>query len=77
MSPLLLEHGDPIRLKPMTKPRWVNEDVGYTDTDGDPLTVKVKDVSFKCVSRGNMWCKIYFLILLNVVTALRYKSSMG
>ena len=58
-------------------PRWVNEDVVYTDKDGNPLTVKVKDVSFKCASRGNMWCKIYFLMLLNVVTALRNKSSMG
>ena len=62
MSPLLMEYGDPIRLKTMT---------------GNPLTVEVKGVLFKCVSRGNMWCKIYFLMLLNVVTALRYKSSMG
>ena len=47
------------------------------DKDGNPLTVKVKDVLFKCVSRGNMWCKMYFLMLPTVVTALRYKSSMG
>ena len=62
MSPLLMEHGDP-KAKANDKgcknvflwPRWVNEDVGYTDKDGNPLTVKVKDVLFKCVSRGNMW----------------------
>ena len=80
MSPLLMEYGDPIRLKPMTKDEkmcFVSQDVGYTDKYGNPLTVKVKGVLFKCVSLGNMWCKIYFLMLLNVVTALRYKSSMG
>ena len=82
-----MEHGDPIRLKPMTKDEnmcFVSQDgstkmldIGPTDKEGNPLTVKVMDVLFKCVSRGNMWCKIYFLMLLNVVTALRYKSSMG
>ena len=86
MSPLLMEHGDPIRLKPMTKDEnmcFVSQDGStkmldiHADKDGNPLTVKVKGVLFKCVSRGNMWGKIYFLMLLNVVTALRYKSSMG
>ena len=73
MSPLLLEHGDPIRLKPMTKDEkmcFVSQDGSMkmldidTDKDGNPLIMKVKDVLFKCVSRGNMWCKMYFLMLL-------------
>ena len=59
-----MEHGDPKAkandkgLKNVFRWPWVDEDVGYTDKDGNPQTVKVKDVLFKCVSRGNMWCKI-------------------
>ena len=42
MSPLLLEHGDPIRLKPMTK----DEKMGFVSQDG---STKMLDIQIKMV----------------------------
>ena len=46
MSSLLMEHGDPKakandkRLRNLFRWPWVDEDVGYTDKDGNPQAVK-------------------------------------
>ena len=53
-----MEHGDPKAkandkvLKNVFRWPWVDKDVGYTDKDENPQTVKVKDVLFKMCITG-------------------------